>query len=91
MEIAASLRFREVLLRIHLDSLSMWRRVAHVGALFGCSFSWGVHGCFPLSFLDNPDKQSVLRLYDKILDEMMVFVTDLSIEKGKERSDPSSV
>lgn len=36
------------------------------------------------SFLDNPDTQSVLRFYYKIVDKIMVVVTDLSIKKGRE-------
>lgn len=36
------------------------------------------------SFLDNPDTQSVLRFYYKIIDKIMVVMTDLSIKKGRE-------
>lgn len=57
LEISVSLRFREVLLRICLYSLLTGKRVMHVPVLLGCSTSWGVHSCLPLSSLDNPDRE----------------------------------
>lgn len=58
--------------------------------VLGCCCSCGVHSCF-LSFLDNPDRHSMLHFYYKLLHEIMVFMTDLSIEKWRERYGPSPV
>lgn len=58
--------------------------------VLGCCCSCGVHSCF-LSFLDNPDRHSMLHFYYKLLHEIVVFMTDPSIEKWREKYDPSAV
>lgn len=65
-------------------------RAAHVCAVRLLLRLWGAQ-LFPLSFPDNPDGQRILHFYHKILDKIMVFMTDLSIEKGRKRYDPSSL
>lgn len=37
---------------------------------------------FP-SFLDNPDTQSALHFYYNVTDKIMLYMTDLSIRKGR--------
>lgn len=88
LEVAVSLRFGVVLLGF--VSVLTRERAAHVCAVRLLLRLWGAQ-LFPLSFPDNPDGQRMLHFYYKILDKIMVFMTDLSIEKGRERYDPSSL
>lgn len=66
------------------------KEVIHVSALFGFPLAV-VCTASSLSLSQTILINSVLHFYYKILDKIMVFMMDLSIEKGRERYDPSSV
>lgn len=58
-----------------LSPLSWGERGDACPCVLGCCCSWGVHSSFP-SFLDNPDRHSMLHPYYKLLHEIMVFMTE---------------